>query len=102
MYCSRLLLTWSVLSHRDLNYVIMDYLVREGYPCAAEKFSDEANIQLTIDLESIQERVEIRNAIYGGDIQSAIEKINELNPQVCFAADLRHGLNQAVTPPLLR
>lgn len=79
----------------------MDYLVREGYPCAAERFSVEANIPPTIDLQSIQERVEIRNAIYGGDIQSAIEKINELNPQVCFAANLCHGLNPAVTPPLL-
>ena len=76
------LLTWSVEPTRDINYVIMDYLIREGYPSAAQKFALEANIQPTIDLESIQERVEIRNAIYGGDIQSAIEKINELNPQV--------------------
>ncbi|SLM36355.1 LisH dimerisation motif, subgroup [Lasallia pustulata] len=70
------------LSKTDINYVIMDYLIREGYPSAAQKFALEANIQPTIDLESIQERVEIRNAIYGGDIQSAIERINELNPQI--------------------
>lgn len=100
MYYSRLLLTWSALSHRDLNHFIMDYLVREGYPCAAQKFSLEANIHPTMDLESIQERVEIRNAIYGGDIQSAIEKINELNPQVCFAVDLRPGRNTTITPAL--
>ena len=68
----------------DLNSVIMDYLISEGYPSAAQKFALEANIQPRVDVESIRERVEIRNAIYGGDIQSAIEKINELNPQVRF------------------
>lgn len=60
----------------------MDYLITNGYPAAANKFAVEANIQLRTDLESIQERVEIRTAIYSGDIQSAVEKINELNPQV--------------------
>lgn len=60
----------------------MDYLVSEGYPSAAQKFAVEANIQPRMDIELIRERVEIRNAIYGGDIQSAIEKINEHNPQV--------------------
>lgn len=60
----------------------MDYLISEGYPSAAEKFALEANIQLNVDADSIRDRVEIRNAIYGGDIQSAVEKINELNPQV--------------------
>ncbi len=66
----------------DLNFVIMDYLISEGYPIAAQKFALEANIQPKVDFDSIRERVEIRNAIYGGDIQSAVEKINELNPQV--------------------
>lgn len=61
----------------------MDYLVTNGYPAAAKKFAAEANIQPRADIESIQERVEIRSAIHSGDIQTAIEKINELNPQVC-------------------
>lgn len=60
----------------------MDYLISEGYPAAAQKFALEANIQPKVDVESIEGRVEIRNAIYGGDIQTAVEKINELNPQV--------------------
>jgi len=59
----------------------MDYLVTNGYPAAAQKFALEANIH-QVDVESIQERVEIRTAIYSGDIKAAIEKINELNPQV--------------------
>ena len=63
----------------------MDYLITEGYPAAARKFAMEANIQPNTDFESINERVEIRDSIHRGDLQTAIEKINELNPQVCNA-----------------
>ncbi|KAL9090010.1 MAG: hypothetical protein Q9165_005540 [Trypethelium subeluteriae] len=66
----------------DINSVIMDYLINEGYPSAARKFAKEANIEATGDIESISERVEIRNAILAGDIQAALEKINDFNPQV--------------------
>lgn len=66
----------------DINYLVMDYLVTNGYPAAAKRFAVEANIQPKADIESIQERVEIRGAIHSGDIQTAIEKINELSPQV--------------------
>ena len=60
----------------------MDYLITNGYPAAAKKFAAEANIQPKMDVESIQERVDIRSAIHSGDIKTAIEKLNELNPQV--------------------
>ena len=60
----------------------MDYLVSEGYPRAAEKFAKEANIHLPLEEESILARVEIRRAIHAGDIDTAITKINDLNPQV--------------------
>lgn len=66
----------------DLNAVIMDYLISEGYPSAAQKFAHEANIAPMLDVDSVEERVSIRRAIYEGDIQAAIEQINELNPQV--------------------
>jgi len=69
-------------SKTDINFVIMDYLVSEGYPRAAEKFAKEANIQLPFEEESIQPRVEIRGAIHAGDIDTAITKINDLNPQI--------------------
>jgi glucose-induced degradation protein 8 len=60
----------------------MDYLVHEGYSRTAAKFAKEANIQPPPEQESIQPRVEIRNAIYSGDIETAIHQINDLNPQV--------------------
>ncbi len=67
---------------RDINNLIMDYLITEGYPSAARKFATEANIQPKADFESINERVGIRDSIHRGDLQTAIERINELNPQV--------------------
>ncbi|KAF2688197.1 hypothetical protein K458DRAFT_361207 [Lentithecium fluviatile CBS 122367] len=69
-------------SKTDINFVVMDYLISEGYPRAAEKFAKEANIQLPLEEESIQSRVEIRCAIHAGDIDTAINKINDLNPQI--------------------
>ena len=66
----------------DLNAVIMDYLISEGYPSAAQRFAYEANISPMLDVDSVEERVSIRTALHKGDIQDAIEKINELNPEV--------------------
>ena len=66
----------------DLNAVIMDYLISEGYPDAAQKFAIEANIKPMMDVEEVEDRVAIREALYKGDIQTAIERINELNPEV--------------------
>jgi hypothetical protein len=76
----------------------MDYLVSEGYPRAAEKFAKEANIQLPLEEESIQSRVEIRQAIDVGDIDIAITKINDLNPQVCGMSSLRHSFLAGLYP----
>jgi hypothetical protein len=71
-----------MLRYRDINSVVMDYLVSEGYPRAAEKFAKEANLKFPVDEESMRARVEIRRAIHIGDIDTAITKINDLNPQV--------------------
>lgn len=69
-------------SKTDINFVVMDYLVSEGYPRAAEKFAKEANLQLPFEEETIQARVEVRRAIHAGDIESAITMINDLDPQI--------------------
>lgn len=63
----------------------MNYLVIEGYKEAAEQFSLESGLPPTIDFESIQERMEIRHAIQSGDVDTAIELVNDVNPEVCFA-----------------
>ncbi|KAF8475701.1 CTLH/CRA C-terminal to lish motif domain-containing protein [Kalaharituber pfeilii] len=60
----------------------MNYLIIEGYEAAASKFAQEANLSPQLQFYGIQERVQIRNAIHSGDIQTAIERINELYPEI--------------------
>ena len=61
----------------------MDYLVIEGYKSAAEEFSQEANLSPPVDFESIESRMNIREALQRGDIEDAITRVNDLNPEVC-------------------
>ncbi|KAG6862396.1 hypothetical protein C0995_011836 [Termitomyces sp. Mi166 len=66
----------------DLNRLIMDYLVIEGYKRAAEEFSQEADIAPPVDFESIESRMNIREALQRGDIDDAITRVNDLNPEI--------------------
>lgn len=73
----------------DLNVLIMNYLVHQGYPSSAVSFAKEANLALSQEsMDSITARMKIRNKIHAGDIESAIHDIHTLNPQVprplCF------------------
>lgn len=72
----------------------MDYLISEGYPDAAAKFAKEANVSSRVDVDTVHERVEIRNLIYRERIQEAIEKINEINPQVSTELPTEFALRQ--------
>ncbi|KAK0464913.1 CTLH/CRA C-terminal to lish motif domain-containing protein [Desarmillaria tabescens] len=67
---------------RDLNRLIMDYLVIEGYKSAAEEFSQEANLTPPVDFESIESRMNIREALQRGDVEDAITRVNDLNPEI--------------------
>lgn len=66
----------------------MNYLISRGYPRTAEKFAKEANMKLPVEEESIESRVEIRKAIHAGDIDTAINRINDFNPQVSLPPHL--------------
>ena len=71
--------------YRHINALVMDYLVAEGYPKSAKHFASEANVAVPAT-PFVEQRVEIRSAIYSGDLECAIQKINDWNPQV--SADL--------------
>lgn len=66
----------------DINSLILDYLTTEGYPSAAAKFSKEANIPKQQDEDSVRARQQIQHFIHLGQIQDAIDSLNELEPQV--------------------
>ncbi|GAO17384.1 hypothetical protein UVI_02039030 [Ustilaginoidea virens] len=66
----------------DINALLLDYLTMEGYPNAAARFSKEANLQPHQDSGSIRSRQNIQNHIHSGNIQAAIEELNELDPAI--------------------
>ncbi|KAI0033412.1 CTLH/CRA C-terminal to lish motif domain-containing protein [Vararia minispora EC-137] len=66
----------------ELNQLVMDYLVIGGYKNAAEFFSQEANVSPPVDLKSIESRMNIREALQRGDVQDAITRVNDLNPEI--------------------
>lgn len=70
------------VSKSELNALIMNYFINEGYQAAAQKFAKEANIDPRDDWSSMEERIKIRSDIHAGNIQSAIERINILHPQI--------------------
>ncbi|KAJ2358452.1 hypothetical protein IWW50_000996 [Coemansia erecta] len=70
------------IAKSDLNQLIMNYLIIEGYKDAAEKFSEESGMTSSVDLGSIEERMQIRIAVQNGDIRAAIERVNDLNPDI--------------------
>ena len=67
---------------RDLNKLIMNYLVIEGYKDAAEKFHQESGIKPGMSLDSMEARMLIRSAIEKGQIEHAIDLVNDLDPEV--------------------
>jgi hypothetical protein len=81
---------------------VMDYLVIEGYKSAAEEFSLEAGVQPAVDFASIESRRNIREALNRGDVQEAITRVNDLNPEVnkvilVHLSPFSSGLNTACT-----
>jgi glucose-induced degradation protein 8 len=60
----------------------MNYLMIEGYMEAAESFSKEANLPLDMPLESIKTRMAIRQYIHDGQIDAAIDLLNDLSVDV--------------------
>lgn len=72
------------LKRSEMNELIMDYLVREGFKEAAERFKEEAGIG-TIELDQnnlMDERVKIKQLIEGGDILNAQTLINQHYPEL--------------------
>lgn len=75
-------LQFTRVSRSDMNRLIMNYLVYEGYKEAAHKFSVEAGVELSGDLVTLDERIIIRDAILSGKILEAINTINSIHPHL--------------------
>lgn len=58
------------------------HFISEGFKEAAEKFRMESGIEPSVDLETLDERIKIREMILKGQIQEAIALINSLHPEL--------------------
>lgn len=70
------------VTRKTLNRIIMNYFIVNGYKSVAEQFIKDSGVEPAVPLESIQERTDIRKAVLRGDIPTAIEKVNDLNPEI--------------------
>ncbi|XP_074269921.1 protein GID8 homolog isoform X1 [Silene latifolia] len=66
----------------DMNKLVMNFLVTEGYVDAAEKFRQESGTEPDIDLATITDRMAVKKAVQCGNVEDAIEKVNDLNPEI--------------------
>ncbi|XP_053678272.1 glucose-induced degradation protein 8 homolog [Anopheles nili] len=66
----------------DINKLIMNYLVTEGFKEAAEKFQAESGVQPSVDLNSLDDRILIREAVQNGFIKEATHLVNQLHPEL--------------------
>ena len=57
-------------------------LFSEGFKEAAEKFRMESGVQPPVDPDTLDPRIEIREAIQKGDIEQAIALVNDLHPEL--------------------
>lgn len=60
----------------------MSLISTEGFKEAAEKFRMESGIEPSVDLDSLDERIKIREMILKGQIQEAIALINSMHPEL--------------------
>ena len=53
----------------------------QGFVEAAETFQRESGTCPGVDLHAITNRMEIRKAVQAGDIENAVARVNDLNPE---------------------
>lgn len=65
----------------DIKVAFSSYFI-EGFKEAAERFQEESGLVPPIDLNSMDNRIQIREAIQNGRIQEATLLVNQLHPEL--------------------
>ncbi|XP_063719025.1 glucose-induced degradation protein 8 homolog [Symsagittifera roscoffensis] len=91
-------------SKQQMNDIVLDYLIKEGFKEAAEAFAAEANMDLQPDkLSGMDERLTIQTCIVSGDIIGAMKLINDLNSDLLDEnAEINFQLKQQHVIELIR
>ncbi|KAL8577722.1 Glucose-induced degradation protein 8-B [Nucella lapillus] len=70
------------VTRAEMNKLIMNYLVTEGFKEAAEKFRQEAGVTPPIELDALDDRIRLRSLVQNGQIQEAIDVVIALYPEL--------------------
>ncbi|GAB5357025.1 hypothetical protein AAMO2058_000338400 [Amorphochlora amoebiformis] len=70
------------ISGRLLDEIVMNYFIVNGYKDVAMAFMKDSGLKPSVPLESVQDRMDIRKAVFEGNILKVIEKVNDLNPEI--------------------
>ncbi|MBA0695194.1 hypothetical protein Goari_005426 [Gossypium aridum] len=66
----------------DMNKLVMNFLVTEGYAEAVAKFRMETGTKPDLNVAMIMDRMTVKKAVQCGNVEDAIEKVNDLNPEI--------------------
>ncbi|XP_019440270.1 PREDICTED: glucose-induced degradation protein 8 homolog isoform X2 [Lupinus angustifolius] len=67
---------------KDMNNMVMNFLVTEGFSEVAEKFRNESGTDSDMDLATIADRMAVKDAVQRGNIEDAIKKVNDSNLEI--------------------
>lgn len=71
------------------------WVMPQGYVEAARIFEGESGTSPSVDLDTITDRMQIRQAVQGGNVEQAVERVNDLNPEAsasaCMQAQVHAG-----------
>eukprot|EP00466_Bigelowiella_natans_P001643 jgi/Bigna1/89754/estExt_fgenesh1_pg.C_550022 len=67
---------------RAIDAIVMNFFVVAGLKDVAKAFRKDSGLKPEVPLESMQDRMEIREEVFKGDIKRVIEKLNALNPEI--------------------
>jgi len=70
------------LKQVDVNKLVMNYLITEGFKEAAEKFQMESGVEPDVNLSTLDNRILIREAVQEGRIEEATQLVNQLHPEL--------------------
>lgn len=70
------------LPRAEINKIIMEYLVKEGFKEAVLSFQKESGVEPGVDMSMLDDQIKIRGAVESGAIQEAVELVNDIDPEV--------------------
>ena len=70
------------LPRAEINKLVMEYLVKEGFKDAVLSFQSESGIDPGVNMDMLDDQIKIRAAVEEGSIQDAVELVNDVDPEI--------------------